>query len=132
MKTYEVTLFIMGLEPGPNTTETVWIDAETREEAEQEAHDAYFPKGYGVLSSKECRDGLTEEQEKEARQYISSLLSNIITDAWDREEIISAIEEDVYSDISQCADWQSLNKDEWCPGDVEIALARILKERICG
>ena len=35
-------------------------------------------------------------------------------------------------DIEQCADWQNLEEDEWCPGDVEIAVARILKERICG
>lgn len=122
----------MGLPSSPHTNEIVYIDAETQDEAEQEAHDRYFPKGYGVLSSREYRENLTEEQEKQAREYMSSILSNIITDAIDRESIVSAIEEDVYMDIEQCADWQSLEEDEWCPGDVEIAVARILKERICG
>lgn len=56
MKTYEVTLFIMGLPSSPHTNEIVYIDAETQDEAEQEAHDRYFPKGYGVLSSREIVD----------------------------------------------------------------------------
>lgn len=131
MKTYEVTLFVMGVPPSPALNETVYIDAETQDEAEQKAHDWYFPDGYGVLSSREYRSGLTDEQKKQAREYMSSILSNIITDSIDREDIVSEIEDDVYEDIETCAEWQLLNEDEWCPGDVEIAVARILKERIC-
>ncbi len=131
MKTYEVTLFIMGVN-APSLNETVYIDADSQDEAEQKAHDWYFPDGYGVLSSKEYRSGLSDEQKKQAREYMSSILSNLISDSFDREAVVSAIEEDVYMDIEQCADWQNLEEDEWCPGDVEIAVARILKERICG
>ena len=122
----------MGLPSSPHTNEIVYIDAETQDEAEQEAHDRYFPKGYGVLSSREYRNGLSEEQREEARNYMDNFLSKVVSDSYDREAIISAIEEDVYDDIEHCADWQSLEEDEWCPGDVEIAVARILKERICG
>lgn len=50
---FEVELFIMGLNPGPGTTERVIIEADSKDEAEQEANDRYFPKGYGVLDSKE-------------------------------------------------------------------------------
>ena len=122
----------MGLPASRHTNEIVYIDAETQDEAEQEAHDRYFPKGYGVLESRECRNGLSEEQREEARSYMDRLLSRVVSDSYDREAIISAIEEDVYYDIVQCADWLNMKEDEWCPGDVEIAVARILKERICG
>lgn len=131
MKTYEVTLFVLGVN-APALNEYEYYEAETQEEAEQMAHDEWFPKGYGVLSSHEYRENLTEEQKKQAREYMSSILSNLISDSFDREAVVSAIDEDVYMDIEQCADWQSLEEDEWCPGDVEIAVARILKERICG
>ena len=130
MKTYEVTLFIMGVN-APSLNETVYIDANNQDEAEQKARDWYFPDGYGVLSSKEYYSGLTDEQKERAREYMASILSNIISDSFDREDIISAIEDDVYEDIETCADWQNLEEDEWCPGDVEIAVARILKEKIC-
>lgn len=130
MKTYEVTLFIIGVN-APSLNETVYIDADNQDEAEQKAHDWYFPDGYGVLSSKEYYSGLTDEQKERAREYMASILSNIISDSFDREDIISAIEDDVYEDIETCAEWQNLEEDEWCPGDVEIAVARILKEKIC-
>lgn len=53
MRRYEVELFIMGLPSSPYTNEKVVIEADSQEEAEQEAHDWYFPKGYGVLGSVE-------------------------------------------------------------------------------
>ena len=55
MKTYEVTLFIMGTTPSPYTNEYEYYEAETQDEAEQMAHDQWFPKGYGVLSSRDVR-----------------------------------------------------------------------------
>ena len=66
MKTYKVTLFVLGVN-APALNEHEYYEAETQEEAEQMAHEEWFPKGYGVLSSREYRENLTEEQEKQAR-----------------------------------------------------------------
>lgn len=131
MKTYEVTLFVLGVN-APALNEREYYEAESQEEAEQMAHDKWFPKGYGVLSSREYRENLSEYQEEMARSHMHDILEKVVPDACDREDIISAIEEDVYMDIEQCSDWLNMDEDEWCPGDVEIAVARILKERICG
>lgn len=54
MKKFEVELFIMGVGSSP-LNEKVEIEAETQDEAEQIAHDWYFPKGYGVLDSREIK-----------------------------------------------------------------------------
>ena len=64
MKTYEVHLFILGCDP-KLTEEIVFIDADSQEEAEKIAHERYFSKGYGILSSKE---------------YIYDLAENILND----------------------------------------------------
>jgi len=132
MKTYKVTLFIMGLPFSENNSRVEYIEADSQDEAEQLAHDWYFPDGWGVYRSAETRDGLTEEQRLQARLYASSLLSNIIPDNVDRGDVMMEIGEDILNDIEDCAGWQELGEDEWCPGDVEIALARVLHERICG
>lgn len=55
LKTFEVELFIIGIPPSPITNEKVTIDAASQDEAESIVHDRYFPKGYGVLNSKELR-----------------------------------------------------------------------------
>ena len=78
------------------------------------------------------REHLTDEQELRAIDYASSLLSNIITDTYDREEVMDAIGGDIIADIEECAEWQSLDEDEWCEADVEYALGRVLKNKICG
>jgi len=52
MKKFEVTLFIMGV-GSSILDEKVIIKAETQDEAEEIAHNIYFPKGYGVFDSKE-------------------------------------------------------------------------------
>ena len=132
MKTYEITLFILGCNPNPATNEKCYIEAESEDEAIKLASEQYNPKGYGVLSSREYREELSDYQKAEARKYALSLLSNIISDAHDREAVMTAIEEDFYSDIEQTSAWLDLEEDEWCPGDVEIALARIIYERIVG
>ena len=132
MKTYRVTLFIMGLPLMPGNTRVEYIEADSQDEAEQMAHDWYIADGWGVYCSVEVRDGLTEEQKKQARQYADSLLSNIISDSVDRGDVMMEIGEDILNDIEDCAAWQELGEDEWCPGDVEIALARVLHDKICG
>lgn len=55
MKQFEVTLFIMGL-GSTILDEKVIIEAETQDEAEEIAHNIYFPKGYGVLDSIEIEE----------------------------------------------------------------------------
>ena len=132
MKTYKVTLFIMGLPYSKANTRVEYIDAETQEEAELLAHNWYIADGWGVYDSVEERDSLTEQQKQHAREYADSLLSNIISDSVDRGDVMMEIGEDILNDIEDCASWQELGEDEWCPGDVEIALARVLHDKICG
>lgn len=55
MKKFEVTLFIMGV-GSSCLNEKVIIEAKTQDEAEEIAHKWYFPKGYGVLDSKEIME----------------------------------------------------------------------------
>lgn len=131
MKTFEVKLFILGL-PLNNNLRTEYIEAETQDEAEELASRWYNADGWGVYDSKEVRDGLSDEQKKQAIKYASSLLSNIITDSVERGEVMAEIEDGIIADIEDCAAWQDLDEDEWCEGDVEIALARVLYNKICG
>jgi hypothetical protein len=56
MKTYEVTLFVLGLPYNENRTRVVTIEAKSQDEAEQKAHDWYVADGWGVLSSKEVTE----------------------------------------------------------------------------
>ena len=58
MKKYEITLFIMGCPYNPATCEKVEIEAESEDDALEQAHDYYFPKGYGVYDATE----ITEEE----------------------------------------------------------------------
>jgi hypothetical protein len=132
MKQYKVTLFVLGLPMTSGNTRVEYIEAETQDEAEQMAHDWYASDGWGVYGSKEVRDELTDEQKKQAVRHASSLLSNIVPDSQERGEIMAEIEDDIISDIEDCAGWQELDEDEWCEGDVEIALARVIYDKICG
>lgn len=56
MKTYEVTLFILGLPYNKNNTRVVTIYANSQDEAEQKAHDWYVADGWGVYDSKEVTE----------------------------------------------------------------------------
>ena len=132
MKTYEVTLFILGLPYSEYNIRKEYIDANTQDEAEQIAHDKYISDGWGVYSSREVREELSETQVEEAVKRTDYLIGLIITDNVDRNAVVAEIKEDVLNDIEECADWQSLDEDEWCEGDVDIAVARILKERVLG
>ena len=55
-KTYEVTLFIIGLPFSQSRTRVVEIEAETQGEAQQLAHDWYIADGWGVYDSREVED----------------------------------------------------------------------------
>lgn len=73
---------------------------------------------------------LTQEQIKGVRSYLIELLLPIFGDAWDREEVIDLVMADVVTDIEETADWSELEDDEVHTGDVEIALARVLKAAV--
>ena len=73
---------------------------------------------------------LTQEQIKGVRGYLIELLLPIFGDAWDREEVIDLVMADVVTDIEETADWSELEDDEVLTGDVEIALARVLKRAV--
>jgi hypothetical protein len=73
---------------------------------------------------------LTQEQIKGVRGYLIELLLPIFGDAWDREEVIDLVMADVVTDIEETADWSELEDDEVHTGDVEIALARVLKAAV--
>lgn len=132
MKIYKVTLFIMGLNFSKATSRVVEIEANSQDEAEELAHEWYISDGWGVYDSVEVREELTDEQREQAVKYADGLLSNIITDSQERGEMMGKIQDALLADIEDCADWQSLDGNEWCEGDVEIALARVLYNKICG
>lgn len=73
---------------------------------------------------------LTQEQIKGVRGYLIELLLPIFGDAWDREEVIDLVMADVVTDIEETADWSDFEEDEVHSGDIEIALARVLKSAL--
>ena len=73
---------------------------------------------------------LTKRQKEAVKGGLNFRLIEIFPDAFDREEVIEEILDDVIEDIEETADWEGYEDDEWCEGDVDIALARVLKGRI--
>lgn len=75
---------------------------------------------------------LSREQKKMIAVAVSAKLSPIFTDFHDRAEVVDAIMADIISDIEDTADWSGYCEDEYNLDDIEIALARVLKNKICG
>lgn len=75
---------------------------------------------------------LTKQQIKEVNAQVRASLSAIIADAHDREAVLDSIIIDVISDIEDTADWSDYEDDECNLSDIDIALARVLKNKICG
>lgn len=73
---------------------------------------------------------LTKIQIEGVRSYLIELLIPIFGDMRDREEIINLILDDVVVDIEETADWSDFEEDEIHSGDIEIALARVLKSAL--
>ena len=73
---------------------------------------------------------LTEMQLDAVRDEVSILLGNIFLDDAERHEIRDLILDDVVLDIEETADWSGYVEDEYCPGDIQIALARVLKKAV--
>lgn len=110
------------------------FEANSPEEAMKLAEDEYGFAGYVATGCEICNDRheLTTIQKEEAMKYVREKLSEIFSDPFDLEAVLETIEDDLLSDIRQTSDWCSceMGEDEWCPTDVEMSLARILKERL--
>ena len=75
---------------------------------------------------------LSKEQKKRIKDYIDAFLNDVIRDSHDRAEVVDAMYDDVCQDIIETADWSDFSEEEYCPGDIDIAIARVLKSKICG
>lgn len=73
---------------------------------------------------------LTELQIDAVRDEVSILLQNIFLDDAERHEIRDLILDDVVMDIEETADWSGYEDDEYCLGDIQIALARVIKNAV--
>lgn len=73
---------------------------------------------------------LTEMQLDAVRDEVSILLQNIFPDDAERHEICDLVLDDVVLDIEETADWSGYEDDEYCLGDIQIALARVLKKAV--
>ena len=73
---------------------------------------------------------LTELQLDAVRDEVSILLGNIFLDDAERHEIRDLILDDVVQDIEETADWSGYDEDEYCLGDIQIALARVIKNAV--
>jgi hypothetical protein len=69
---------------------------------------------------------MTELQIDAVRDEVSIFLGDIIPDYHDRHEVVDLILDDVVADIDETADWSGYEDDEYCLGDIQIALARVL------
>lgn len=73
---------------------------------------------------------LTEMQLDAVQDEVSILLGNIFLDDAERHEIRDLILDDVVLDIEETADWSDYCEDEYCIGDIQIALARVIKNAV--
>lgn len=69
---------------------------------------------------------MTELQLDAVRDEVSIFLSDIFSDYQERHEVVDLILDDVVADIDETADWSDYCEDEYCLGDIQIALARVL------
>jgi hypothetical protein len=73
---------------------------------------------------------MTELQLDAVRDEVSIFLSDIFPDYQERHEVLDLIINDVLEDIEETADWSDYCEDEYCLGDIQIALARVLLEAV--
>lgn len=73
---------------------------------------------------------MTELQLDAVRDEVSIFLGDIFRDYQDRHEVIDLIIDDVVADIDETADWSDYEDDEYNIGDIQIALARVLKSAL--
>ena len=73
---------------------------------------------------------LTEMQLDAVYDEISILLQDIFPDDAERHEICNLINDDLVLVIEETADWSNYEDDEYCLGDIQIALARVIKKAV--
>lgn len=73
---------------------------------------------------------LTEMQLDAVRDEVSILLQGIFPDDAERHEIRDLVLDDVVLDIEETADWSDYCEDEYCLGDIQIALKRVIKRAV--
>ena len=130
MPSYKVRMFILGLDP-KLTEEVEYVDAETAEKAEEDA--LWHRDGYGVISTTQMDldyPNFTKDQVDGVEDAVHRILSPVFSDNHDRDEVVDAILNDVMQDIEDTADWSELDDDEYCIGDVQIAVARVIKNKV--
>ena len=131
MPTYKVRMFILGCDP-KLTKEVDYADAINEEKAEEDA--LWHREGYGIISTTQMDldyPSFTKPQVDGIEDRVHKVLSAIIPDATDRDNAVDAILSDVINDIEETADWSDLDDDECNIGDIDIAIARIVKEKLC-
>ena len=73
---------------------------------------------------------LTDLQLDAVRDEVSIMLGGIIPDNIDRHEVVDLIIDDVVADIEETADWSDYCEDEYCLGDIQIALKRVIMRAV--
>lgn len=131
MPTYKVRMFILGCDP-KLTKEVEYVDATDEKAAEEDA--LWHRDGYGIISTTQMDldyPSFTKSQVDGIEDRVHKVLSAVIPDAFDRDNAVDAILSDVISDIEETADWSDLNDDECNLNDIDIAIARIVQEKLC-
>ena len=131
MPTYKVTMFILGCDP-KLTKEVDYADAANEEDAEEDV--LWHRDGYGVISTTQMDldyPSFTKAQVDGIEDRVHEVLKGIISDNFDRDNAVDAILSDVINDIEETADWSDLDDDECCIMDIDIAVARVVKEKLC-
>lgn len=131
MPTYKVTMFILGCDP-KLTKEVDYADAANEESAEEDV--LWHRDGYGVISTTQMDldyPSFTKPQVDGIEDRVHEILGRVITDATDRDNAVDAILSDVINDIEETADWSDLDDDECNLNDIDIAIARVVKEKLC-
>ena len=131
MPTYKVTMFILGCDP-KLTKEVDYADAANEESAEEDV--LWHRDGYGIISTTQMDldyPDFTKPQVDGIENRVHEILGAVITDATDRDNAVDAILSDVINDIEETADWSDLDDDECNLNDIDIAIARVVKEKLC-
>ena len=130
MPSYKVKMFILGCDP-KLTEEVEYVDAPNEKKAEEDA--LWHRDGYGIISTTQMDldyTDFTKPQVDGIENEVHRIISTIFTDWQDRDEVVDAILADVIADISETADWSNLDDDEYGISDVEIAVARVIKNKL--
>jgi hypothetical protein len=124
-------MFILGCDP-KLTKEVDYADAANEESAEEDV--LWHRDGYGVISTTQMDldyPDFTKPQVDGIEDRVHKVLSAVIPDAADSDNAVDAILSDVINDIEETADWSDLDDDECNLNDIDIAIARVVKEKLC-